>query len=314
MRRRNGRRRRRRADRVAGVRRPRPRQTGRADARRCGRRLPQLVRSCRSSVDRSVVRRRRARMTTGRHVLVAGGAGFLGSHLCDRLIERGDHVTCVDDLSTGRRFNLGHLVGHERFRLIEHDVVERTVIDATADATYHAVMHLASPASPPEYLRRPIDTLGRRQHGNPEPPRSRPSARRHLLPGVHERGLRRPARAPTGRDLLGQRQPDRGALGVRRGETIRRIAHHGVPPRVRPRHPDRAHLQHLRTAHAARRRPRDHELRQSGPRRRSDHDLRRRQPDAQLLLRRRRGRRLPRTARQPAHWARSTSATRTSSR
>ena len=96
-------------------------------------------------------------------VLVAGGAGFLGSHVCDALIERGDRVVCVDDFSTGRASNVDHLVGHERFSLIEHDVVceglDEKVTSSVGEAGLDVVMHLASPASPPEYLRRPIDTL-----------------------------------------------------------------------------------------------------------------------------------------------------------
>jgi nucleoside-diphosphate-sugar epimerase len=96
---------------------------------------------------------------TARHVVVAGGAGFLGSHVCDRLIERGDRVTCVDDLSTGSLDNIAHLVDCDHFRFIEHDVVT-SVTDELLDLDgVTAVMHLASPASPPEFLRRPLDTL-----------------------------------------------------------------------------------------------------------------------------------------------------------
>jgi nucleoside-diphosphate-sugar epimerase len=90
-------------------------------------------------------------------VVVAGGAGFLGSHLCDHLIERGDSVVCLDDLSTGSRENVAHLVGHDRFELIVTNVSEKVEVpDASA---VDAVWNLASPASPPEYLARPFDTL-----------------------------------------------------------------------------------------------------------------------------------------------------------
>ncbi len=97
-------------------------------------------------------------MTGSRHVVVAGGAGFIGSHLCDALIARGDRVTCVDDLSTGRRQNIVHHDGDDAFRFIEHDVVEPRLDEFDLDDAT-AVVHLASPASPPEFLRRPIDTL-----------------------------------------------------------------------------------------------------------------------------------------------------------
>jgi nucleoside-diphosphate-sugar epimerase len=100
---------------------------------------------------------------SGHVTVVAGGAGFLGSHICDELIERGDHVVCVDDFSTGSVLNIAHLIGHERFQLVDHDVVERGLEDRVHDllegAPVTRVLNFASPASPPEYLRRPIDTL-----------------------------------------------------------------------------------------------------------------------------------------------------------
>ena len=90
-------------------------------------------------------------------VVVAGGAGFLGSHLCDLLIARGDVVVCLDDLSTGTEDNLAHLLGHERFRLIVTDVSEK--VELEDESKVDAVCNLASPASPPAYLARPFDTL-----------------------------------------------------------------------------------------------------------------------------------------------------------
>jgi dTDP-glucose 4,6-dehydratase len=90
-------------------------------------------------------------------VVVAGGAGFLGSHLCDRLVERGDAVVCLDDLSTGSTENVAHLLGSDRFRLVVTDVSEK--VELGDDAKVDAVCHLASPASPPAYLGRPLETL-----------------------------------------------------------------------------------------------------------------------------------------------------------
>jgi nucleoside-diphosphate-sugar epimerase len=96
-------------------------------------------------------------------VLVAGGAGFVGSHLVDRLVERGDEVVVVDDLSSGRLANIAHLQDEPRFAFVECDVVRHDVASVVDEATngtpFEVVMNLASPASPPEYLRRPIDTL-----------------------------------------------------------------------------------------------------------------------------------------------------------
>jgi dTDP-glucose 4,6-dehydratase len=88
-------------------------------------------------------------------VLVAGGAGFLGSHLCDRLVARGDRVVCVDDLSTGRRANVAHLLDDSAFSLVEADVTREIAVAGPFDA----VCHLASPASPSAYRRRPMETL-----------------------------------------------------------------------------------------------------------------------------------------------------------
>ncbi len=90
-------------------------------------------------------------------VVVAGGAGFLGSHLCDRLIERGDTVVCLDDLSTGTQENVAHLQGHDRFSLVVTDVSEKVELEDASKVD--AVCNLASPASPPAYLARPLDTL-----------------------------------------------------------------------------------------------------------------------------------------------------------
>ena len=88
-------------------------------------------------------------------ILVTGGAGFLGSHLCDLLIARGDTVVSLDDLSTGSRDNIQHLEASPRFSFIEGSVLNPLDIDGDFDG----VVHLASPASPPVYLARPIFTL-----------------------------------------------------------------------------------------------------------------------------------------------------------
>jgi dTDP-glucose 4,6-dehydratase len=88
-------------------------------------------------------------------VLITGGAGFLGSHLCDALVSRGDSVVCVDDLSTGRLANVEHLVPLPQFTFVRADV-SRSLPD---DGPFDAVAHLASPASPPDYHRMPLETL-----------------------------------------------------------------------------------------------------------------------------------------------------------
>jgi dTDP-glucose 4,6-dehydratase len=87
--------------------------------------------------------------------VVTGGAGFLGSHLCDQLLARGWDVVAVDNFVTGRRDNVAHLAEEARFTLVEHDVTVALPIDGAVDA----VLHFASPASPPEYHAHPIATL-----------------------------------------------------------------------------------------------------------------------------------------------------------
>lgn len=88
-------------------------------------------------------------------VVVTGGAGFLGSHLCDRLIERGHVVVCVDNLSTSTGENVAHLAGHPSFEFVLADICE----GLTVEGPVTAIAHLASPASPPEYLSMPLETL-----------------------------------------------------------------------------------------------------------------------------------------------------------
>ena len=90
----------------------------------------------------------------GRRVVVTGGAGFLGSHLCERLVSDGDEVVCLDDLSTGSAANVAHLRG-DAFRLVRTDVTDYVHVPGRVDA----VLHFASPASPVDYLERPIATL-----------------------------------------------------------------------------------------------------------------------------------------------------------
>ncbi len=92
-------------------------------------------------------------------VLVAGGAGFLGSHLCDALLDRGDEVVCLDNYVTGSARNVDHLAGHPKFTLVEHDVTSPAAVDVEVLGELDAVMNLASPASPKDYLAMPLETL-----------------------------------------------------------------------------------------------------------------------------------------------------------
>lgn len=89
------------------------------------------------------------------HVVVTGGAGFLGSHLCEMHLEKGFRVTCVDNLITGDLNNISHLFGNENFKFIKYDVTEFIHVPGRVDYIYH----FASPASPVDYLKFPIQTL-----------------------------------------------------------------------------------------------------------------------------------------------------------
>lgn len=87
--------------------------------------------------------------------VITGGAGFVGSHLCERFLAEGHEVVCVDNLLTGTLKNIEHLKPNDRFRFIEHNVSEPLELDGSVDN----VLHFASPASPADYLAHPIPTL-----------------------------------------------------------------------------------------------------------------------------------------------------------
>src|SRR6516162_5931264 len=88
-------------------------------------------------------------------IVVTGGAGFVGSHLCEVFLGRGDEVVAVDNLSTGRAENIAHLEGNAAFSFVRADVAHDLPVEGRVDG----VLHFASPASPPEYLSLPLETL-----------------------------------------------------------------------------------------------------------------------------------------------------------
>ncbi len=95
----------------------------------------------------------------GKRVLVTGGAGFLGSHLCQRLIDAGNEVLCVDNFFTGRRANVAHLLDHPRFELMRHDVTFPLYVEVDE------IFNLACPASPIHYQFDPVQTTKTSVHG-----------------------------------------------------------------------------------------------------------------------------------------------------
>jgi dTDP-glucose 4,6-dehydratase len=172
-------------------------------------------------------------------VVVAGGAGFLGSHLCDHLIARGDSVVCLDDLSTGSRDNVAHLLDSARFSLVVGNVSEKVELDA--NSKIDAVCNLASPASPPAYLEHPLETLAVGSEGT----------RRLLeLALAHEARFLMASTSEVYGDPLvhPQRESYHGNVDPTgpRSEALRRESDHGHAPLPRRRRHDRPHLQHVR--------------------------------------------------------------------
>lgn len=90
-----------------------------------------------------------------RHAVVTGGAGFLGSHLCERFLEAGSEVACLDNFSTSSPGNVAHLLGRPGFQLVDYDVTRPLLVPGEVDL----VLHFASAASPMDYLRLPLETL-----------------------------------------------------------------------------------------------------------------------------------------------------------
>src|SRR5258708_13027779 len=91
--------------------------------------------------------------STKKRVLVTGGAGFLGSHLCERLLADGHNVLCVDNYFTGRKDNIAHLLDDSQFEAMRHDVTHPLFVEADE------IFNLACPASPPHYQADPVQTM-----------------------------------------------------------------------------------------------------------------------------------------------------------
>ncbi|HXU03847.1 MAG TPA: NAD-dependent epimerase/dehydratase family protein, partial [Polyangia bacterium] len=88
-----------------------------------------------------------------RRILVTGGSGFLGSHLCERLLGDGHEIVCLDNFFTGTRANVEHLLDNHRFELMRHDVTDPLTMEVDE------IFHLACPASPIHYQRNPVRTI-----------------------------------------------------------------------------------------------------------------------------------------------------------
>ena len=184
--------------------------------------------------------------------VVTGGAGFLGSHLTDRLLKEGHKVIGVDNLITGNTKNIEHLAGNERYRFIRANVSEYIFIPGDVDY----VFHFASPASPIDYLELPIPTLKVGASGTHNAlGLAKDKGATFLLASTSE-CYGDPLVHPQKEDYWGNVNPI-GPRGVydeaKRFAEAMTMAYHRYHKR---RHQDRAHLQHLRPPDAFARRPR----------------------------------------------------------
>ena len=213
--------------------------------------------------------------------VVTGAAGFLGSHLTDRLLAEGHRVIGLDNLITGTVANLSHLAGDERFRFIKQDVTSYLYLPDDIDY----VFHFASPASPVDYLEYPIQTLKVGSLGTHNAlGLAREKNATFLLASTSE-CYGDPLVHPQPEDYWGNVNPVGTPRVLRRGEAVRRGAHHGLPPDAWDAYPHRPDLQYLRPAHAPARRPRGAQFHSPGAQGRAIDDPRRREPDPLVLLR-----------------------------
>jgi dTDP-glucose 4,6-dehydratase len=180
-----------------------------------------------------------------RRALVTGGAGFLGSHLCDGLLGEGYAVMAADNLLTGRLANLEHLRNDSRFEFVEKDVCQPGEWGAL-----DYVFHFASPASPVDYAEHGIETLRVGSYGTFEALETALRCGAKFMMASTSECYGDPLVHPQTETLLGECESDRTAVGVRRGQAVFRGGDHGVSPLSSGGYADSAHLQYLRAADA----------------------------------------------------------------
>ncbi len=227
-----------------------------------------------------------------RRALVTGGAGFLGSHLCERLLDSGVEVDCADNLACGRRENIAHLEDRPGFRYTHCDVSEPDCAERLP-GPYDLVLHFACPASPADYLRMPLETLDVGSLGtrNALAIAERDGAR--LLLASTSEVYGDPLVHPQHEGYWGNVNP----VGPRSVyDESKRFAEALVTAHAATNGTDAGIVRLFNTygpPHAGPRRPRGAHLHLPGPGRRTAHGDRRRQPDPFAVLRGRHGRRHP---------------------
>ena len=205
---------------------------------------------------------------TRKRILVTGGAGFLGSHLCERLLKEGNDILCVDNYFTGRKDNIAQLLGNNNFEAFRHDVTFPLYVEV--DEIYN----LACPASPIHYQFDPvqttktsvigaINTLGLAKHLSVK-----------ILQSSTSEVNGDPTVSSPDRGLSRQRKPARPPRLLRRGQALRRDAVLRLPPPAQAADQGCPHLQHLRSADAPERRPGRVELHCPGAEGRGHHPVR----------------------------------------
>ena len=221
-----------------------------------------------------------------KRVLVTGGAGFLGSHLCERLVRQGDDVLCVDNYFTGRKDNIAHLLGESRFEAMRHDITFPLFVEV--DEIYN----LACPASPVHYQYDPVQTTKTSVIGaiNMLGLAKRIGAK--IVQASTSEVYGDPTVHPQTEDYRGNVNPMGAARVLRRGQALRRDAVLRLPAPAPDPDQGGAHLQHLWASNGSERRARDFEFHHAGAAQSAAHDLWRRQPDPVVLLRRRSGGRI----------------------
>ena len=216
---------------------------------------------------------------TRRRILVTGGSGFLGSHLCERLLNDGHEVVCLDNFFTGSRANVEHLLDNHRFELMRHDVTEKLTMEV--DEVYH----LACPASPIHYQRNPVRTIRTAVEGTLNMLDLAREAKARILIASTSEVYGDPTEHPQRESYWGNVNPIGPRACYDEGKRCAESLAVSYAQPVRRRGAHRPHLQHLRPAHARERRARRLELRRAGAAQRADHRLRRGAADALVLLR-----------------------------
>ncbi len=215
-------------------------------------------------------------------IFITGGAGFLGSHLCETLIHQGHTVICLDNLLTGRTENIGALMGHPKFSFIHYNVCDYLHVDGPVDA----VMHFASPASPQDYLEFPIATMKVGALGTHKAlGLAKAKQARFLLASTSE-VYGDPLVNPQPETYWGNVNPISPQRRLRRSETICRSLNHRLPSVSWPRYQNRQNFQYLWPTDAPKRWAGGVQLYRASLTRASVNRVWRWVTDPQLLLRR----------------------------